>query len=240
MPRRTDGTLRVVLSNCPIMPPLKCLKIGKTDLPRSNCSEGKGNNQHQLNQKDMANYCDSTYRIGGEASELDALYNLMLKLQDVKENGNWVGHIVEALNEGKIPQHLSTRGWWDDIEREEECIRFHLESAWEPLYEAFDFICSKYKTLTAYFIGEEPGCEVFLKRDNELYAWFPDNFYLDAKPPKGDYVQEYFIDIHTAFRYIEKLDDVNIITAEDIEALNLTWQEEDEDAYIYLHEFKEV
>lgn len=188
----------------------------------------------------MANYCSSTYRIGGEASELDALYNLMLKLEAEKENGNWVGHIVEALNKGKIPSHLYTRGWWDDIEREEDCIRFHLESAWEPLYEAFDFICSKYKTLTAYFIGEEPACEVFLKRDNDLFAWFPDNFYLDAKPPKGDYVQEYFIDIHTAFRYIEKLDDVNIITAEDIEALNLVWQEEDPDAYIYLFEFKEV
>ncbi len=25
----------------------------------------------------MANYCDSTYRITGEASELDALYELM-------------------------------------------------------------------------------------------------------------------------------------------------------------------
>lgn len=207
--------------------------------PKEQNSEGEGKNQHQLNQKDMANYCDSTYRIGGEASELDTLYNLMLKLQDEKENGNWVGHIVEALN-GSIPQHLYTRGWWDDIEREEDCIRFHLESAWEPLYEAFDFICSKYKTLTAYFIGEEPGCEVYLKRDNELYAWFPDNYYLDAKPPKGDYVTEYFIDIHTAFRYIEKLDDVNIITVEDIEAFNLTWQEEDENAYIYLHEFKEV
>ena len=188
----------------------------------------------------MANYCDSTYRIAGEASELDTLYALMLKLSKEKENGFWVGHIVDALNNGEIPEHLYVRGWWDDIEREEDCIRFHLESSWEPLYEAWDFICSKFETLTAYFIGEEPGCEVYLKRDDEDHHWFPDNYYVDALPPKGDYHSEYYQTIDEAFRYIEKIADVNIITAEDIEALNLKWSEDDEDAYIYLHEFKEV
>lgn len=188
----------------------------------------------------MANYCDSTYRIAGEASELDALYALMLQLGKEKENGFWVGHIVEALNDGKIPEQLYVRGWWDSIEREQDSISFHLESAWEPLYEAWDFICSKYESLTAYFIGEEPGCEVYLKRDNEDQGWFPDNYYVDAKPPQGDYASEYFTTIDEAFRYIEKIADVNIITADDVEALNLKWGEEDEDAYIYLHEFKEV
>lgn len=187
----------------------------------------------------MANICDSTYRIGGEASELDALYNLMLKLDAEKQNGNWVGYIVEELN-GEIPSHLYVRGWWDDLEREEDCIRFHLESAWEPLYEAWDFICDKFESLRAYFIGEESGCEVYLKRDCDGKGWFPDNYYLDAKPPKGDYITEYFTDIDSAFRYIEKFDDVNIVTADDVEALNLKWSEEEDDAYIYLHEYKEV
>lgn len=123
----------------------------------------EGININQLTIKEMANYCDSTYRITGEASELDKLYNLMQSLEKEKENGNWVGHIVEALND-KIPEHLYVRGWWDDLDREEDCICFHLESAWEPLNEAWDYICAKYKNLTAYFIGEEPGCEVYLKR----------------------------------------------------------------------------
>lgn len=59
----------------------------------------------------MANYCDSTYRITGDASELDTLYALMLKLEKEKENGNRVGHIVKELN-GSIPEHLYVRGWW--------------------------------------------------------------------------------------------------------------------------------
>lgn len=187
----------------------------------------------------MPNYCDSSYKIAGEATELDALYALMQKLDNEKENGNWVGHIVEALNEGEIPD-IYVRGWWDCIVREKDCISFHLESAWEPLYEAWDYICSKFETLSAYFIGEEPGCEVFLKRANGEKGWFQDNYYLDALPPEGDYEQEYFLTLDEAFRYIEKIADVNIITAEDIEALNLAWKERYEDAYIYLHEFKEV
>ncbi len=187
----------------------------------------------------MANYCDSTYRICGDDSELDALYALMQKLEQENDNGNWVGHIVKALN-GSIPEHLYVRGWWDDLEREGNCIRFHLESAWEPLYEAWDFICDKFNELNAYFIAEEPGCEVYLKRDNEDMMWFPDNYYLDVCTPDGEYITEYFTNIDDAFRFIERIADTNIITAENIEALNLTWQEEHEDAYIYLHEFKEV
>lgn len=189
----------------------------------------------------MANDCTSTYRIAGDASELDALYNLMVTLgKKPVSDCCWVGHIVKALNDGKIPDHLYVRGWWQDLSREEDHILFNQESAWEPIYEAWDFICSKFKTLHAYFIGEEPGCEVFLKRNDDEHNWFPDNYMLDAYPPGGEYHTEYFLTLDEAFRYIEKIADVNIITVDDVEALNLKWNEEDEDAYIYLHEFKEV
>lgn len=199
----------------------------------------EGLNINQLTIKAMANYCDSTYRITGEASELDKLYNLMQSLEKEKENGNWVGHIVEALND-KIPEHLYVRGWWDDLDREEDCICFHLESAWEPLNEAWDYICAKYKNLTAYFIGEEPGCEVYLKRENKEKGWFTDNYYLDICTPKEEYIHEYFTELDAAFRYIERITETNIITCEDIEGLNSAWSEENPDAYIHLHEFQEV
>lgn len=97
----------------------------------------------------MANRCFSTYRITGEPDELDALYNLMLRLSMEKDKGYWVGHIVEALNDDQIPSPLYVRGWWEDISREKNYIQFYLDSAWEPLYEAWDFICGKFKTLSA-------------------------------------------------------------------------------------------
>lgn len=188
----------------------------------------------------MANICISLYVITGDKSELHSLYRLMKKLQKEKEYGNWLGYIIEALNHGEIPQHLYVRGEWNDLKLNEDHISFNLESAWEPLYEAWDFICSKYSTLSAYFSGEESACEVYLKRDSDNHEWFPFNYIVDTCTPSGEYRTEYFCTIDEAFRFIETLDDVNIITAEDIEALDLKWQEDNEDAYIYLHEFKEV
>ena len=189
----------------------------------------------------MANYCDSDYRITGSAEELDALYNLMLLLEKEKENGNWVGHIVNALNNNEIPEHLYVRGWWDSLERQEDCIYFHLESAWEPLIEAWDFIASKFDTLAVWFSGEEPGCEVFEHRPYWEKGWFTDCYAVDLLvPDDGEGRTEYFPDIDSAFRFIENYTDSNIITAEDVEVINLVWQEKDEDAYLYLHEFREV
>lgn len=188
----------------------------------------------------MANTCISSYKITGSPTELHALYSLMQRMSKEKENGNWVGHIVDALCNNETPPHLYLRGWWSNLIITDYCLSFDLESAWTPLEETWDFICSKTRTLSAYFMGEEPGCGVYLKRDNDKYNWFPYNFVLEALTPEGDMFTEYFVTIDEAFRYIEKIADVNIITADDIEALNLTWGEEDEDAYIFLNEFKEV
>lgn len=91
-----------------------------------------------------------------------------------------------------------------------------------------------------YFIGEEPGCEVYLKRANNEKGWFLDNYYLDICTPKEEYIHEYFTEIDDAFRYIERVTETNIITADDITALDSAWSEECPDAHIYLHEFKEV
>lgn len=187
----------------------------------------------------MANICDSRYKITGETAEVTALYNLMNNMKVSKTNGNWVGHIVEALNDGVIPDYMYVRGWWDELQLEDNCIIFNMESAWQSLHETWDFICSKYESLLAFFIAEEPGCEIYVKRDNDTHD-FPANYYVDALPPKGDFHSEYFDTIDEAFRYVGKIADTNIITADDIVALNSKWQEEDSDSYIYLHEFKEV
>lgn len=187
----------------------------------------------------MANYCDTTYRIVGEASELDTLQSLMETLKKEKEHGNWVGHLVSALHD-TVPEGFYMRGWWDSLERDEHGIMFHLESAWVPMYETWDFICSKFETLRVYFIAEEPGCEIFLKRDCNERPFFPTNYYVDSMDPDGDFHSEYFRTIDEAFRYIEKFAGVNIITAEDVEALNANWNEKKEGAFIYLHEYKEI
>ncbi len=195
---------------------------------------------NNLNQADMANYCDSSYTLVGSEKDIKALHELMTKTSKEKQNGNWVGHLVQALNNEEIPEHLYVRGWWDDLNCTGDTITFHQESAWEPLYEAWDFIASKFESIAVYFMGEESGCEVFLKRDNGIGEYYPDNYYLDMCGPDGEYCHEYFRTLDEAFRYVERLTDTNIVTIEDLEGLNSAWQEESDDAYIYLHEFTEV
>lgn len=188
----------------------------------------------------MANICTSTYRITGKSSELQALYTLMCRLsREKKENGNWVGHIVEALN-GEIPPHLYVRGWWSDLERDCNSLMFNQESAWEPIYEAWDFICSQFKTLSAYFISEESAMEIYLKRNHDKYDWFPEKYCIEGCTPKGEYFQEDFINIEAAFEYLRKWCDATIVTESDIEKLNLKWQEVSEDAFVYFYEYTEV
>lgn len=187
----------------------------------------------------MANFADSQYILTGNQLELDELYSMMQTFAKEKNNGNWVGHIVEALN-GSIPDKLYVRGWWDELHREGDILAFHLESAWEPLNEAWDFIASKFDTLKVYFIGEEPGCELFLKRSNPAREWFTDSFYLDVCTPDGEYIHEYFEYADHAFSFIGRISDTKIKTFADVENLNCLWQNESDEAYIYLHEFQEV
>lgn len=188
----------------------------------------------------MANYANSMYRLTGDQTELKALYELMTSISKEKDNGNWVGHIVQNLNNGEIPDCIYVRGWWDELELDEEGLSFHQESAWAPLYEAWDFIASKFKTIKVYFLGDEPECALFLKRDHPTKRWFTSNYYLDMCTPDDDLHTEYFDTLDEVFRFVEKVTDTNIITIDDLEGLNSAWQEESDDCYIYLHEFKEV
>lgn len=188
----------------------------------------------------MANTCLSTYRITGSDLDLDTLQGVMLHSRRNKENGNWIGHIVEHFNDGKIPEHIHVRGWWSDLSRWEDCLYFSQESAWEPLYEAWDFIAKKLPSLQVYFIGEEPGCELFLKRDNTEKGWFPYNYYLDMCTPQGEYESDHFKTIGEALRFIENKSGERVYSIEETDELSNRWNDENPDAFIILREFETV
>lgn len=187
----------------------------------------------------MANICTSDYRIVGETAELDKLYSLMKEIEQTAEESHYlVGVIIKALNGDSIPDNLYVKGDWSNLERQEDCISFHQESSWETLYQAWDFICSKFDGLTAYFIGEEPGFDVFVKRENTEKGWFTDNYQLDAYSPDDEYCTEYFCSLQDALSFINKKFNKELKQEEDIWALNTEWFESDH--YIFLNEFCEV
>lgn len=185
----------------------------------------------------MANICISNYRIAGVPSELDTLHSLILKIGD--EKGRAVRHIVEAVN-GSVPSDLSVRGEWSNLNKEVDSISFDEQSAYAPLYEAWDLICSKFKTLKVYFAAEEADDQLFIKRDNPDKGWFTYNYYVDACTPDEEYILEYFDTREEAFRYISELTYKDIISEEDIEEADEEWREENEDSYLNFYEFERV
>ena len=130
----------------------------------------------------MANYCDTSYVVEGNKEELDNLYNIMYKLQNMEkplvENGfgtTWLGCLIVEL--GGHFEDYYCKGEWACLERQEDTIRFSTESAWQPPFDTIGLLQEKFPSLSFYFIAEEPGCEVFLKNDKEG-KYFPENYLL--------------------------------------------------------------
>ena len=151
----------------------------------------------------MANICITNYVIEGEKKELDALYQTMKELQEMKEpaveNGfgpTWLGCLVKALGKAAIkreesqaclsspereqarpkvknPDEVECRGEWMDLERQGDTLRVTFETAWTPCYEVINLLKEAYPSLRIFYKAEEPGCEVYLKNDAEG-KYFPE------------------------------------------------------------------
>ena len=118
----------------------------------------------------MPNICTTEYVFEGEEKELDALYNILKKLQD-KDKDDLV-NLVKAL--GKEPSELlDCRGGWIAPERDGDTLRITIETAWTPRYELHTILKEAYPGLRIYYMAEEPGCEIYEKNDAEG-KYFPD------------------------------------------------------------------
>lgn len=192
----------------------------------------------------MPNWCTSAYVICGNASETKELYDLMSKLQAMKEpsveNGfgtTWLGCLVEAL--GGDYNEIYCRGDWNNLEAGDGVLTLSTETAWGPCNEVFDFLCSKYPSLRYYFQSEEPGMGEYLTNDSNGY-YFSEKYYVDICTPDEKYLTEYFRDSLSMFKWFEDLLEQPINSEQDIKAITEKWQEVNEDAFCNIYEFKVV
>ncbi len=191
----------------------------------------------------MPNWSFSSYVIEGKKSEIDELEELMNRLDSTEkpavENGfgtNWLGCIVHEL--GADWNEVRCRGSWSDLKRLDECaISMNTETAWAPCNETFDLICQHFPSLRYYYSSEEPNMCEYWTNDVEG-KYFPERYYIDLCTPKEDYDSEYFKTLDDALRWMQENYSKDIKTKEDFEALCEKWEEESEDAYCYLYEFK--
>lgn len=129
----------------------------------------------------MANWCITNYVIEGEKKELDSLYGMMKRLQEMEpplvEKGfgpSWLGCLVKEL--GEDSEIVNCRGAWYDLERAVDTIRVVFETAWSPCYDVIELLKEKFPSLRFYYRAIEPGNQVFNKNDVEG-KYFPENLY---------------------------------------------------------------
>lgn len=171
----------------------------------------------------MANYCDTSYVVEGSKEDLDNLYNIMYRLQNMEqplvENGfgtTWLGCLITEL--GGNREDYYCKGEWACLERQGDTIKFSTESAWQPPFDTIGLLQEKFPSLSFYFIAEEPGCEVFLKNDKEG-KYFPENYLLFLVLPdnrEGEGVR--FQSKADAYQYISEKTGQSISSDEELNA----------------------
>ena len=188
----------------------------------------------------MANWASTSYRIEGSESDLKKVYDVIDnfvtgKSKPVLEDASkeWEGNIIKAL--GASDEQLKEsylRGFIEEYELDGDVIRINAEEAWG----ATDFrhiLGNLMPELTIYYIVEEAGCDVFATNDIDG-KYFPEQYLVDAYVKDADYY-EYFETKGQMKDFVSSLIGKEDFTDEDIEAWNE--EHEDDDSYIYVHEF---
>ena len=191
----------------------------------------------------MANWASTSYRIEGSERDLKKVYDVIDnfvtgKSKPVLEDASkeWEGNIVKAL--GASDEQLKEsylRGFIEEYELDGDVIRINAEEAWG----ATDFrhiLGNLMPELTIYYIVEEAGCDVFATNDIDG-KYFPEQYLVDAYVKDADYY-EYFETKGQMKDFVSSLIGKEDFTDEDIEAWNE--EHEDDDSYIYVHEFQYV
>lgn len=191
----------------------------------------------------MANWASTSYRIEGSESDLKKVYDVIDnfvsgKSKPVLEDASteWEGNIVKVL--GASDEQLKEcylRGFIEEYELDGDVIRINAEEAWGAT--DFRHILGKLMPeLTIYYIVEEAGCDVFATNDIDG-KYFPEQYLVDAYVKDADYY-EYFETKGQMKDFVSSLIGKEDFTDEDIEAWNE--EHEDDDSYIYVHEFQYV
>ena len=188
----------------------------------------------------MANWASTSYRIEGSESDLKKVYDVIDnfvtgKSKPVLEDASkeWEGNIVKAL--GASDEQLKEsylRGFIEEYELDGDVIRINAEEAWG----ATDFrhiLGNLMPELTIYYIVEEAGCDVFATNDIDG-KYLPERYLVDAYVKDADFY-EYFETKGQMKDFVSSLIGKEDFTDEEIEAWNE--EHEDDDSYIYVHEF---
>ena len=191
----------------------------------------------------MANWASTSYAIEGNKSDLERMFNVIndfvksnVKPVEANASKEWEGNIVKAL--GASEEQMKNnylRGFIQTYEIIDGVLYIEAEEAWG----ATDFrhlLVKLMPELTIYYIVEECGCEVYATNDCDG-KYFTESYYVDICID-GDYFSEYFDTEKQVLAYVAQLLKKESVTMKEIDEWNE--EQDDNENYIYVHEFKYV
>ena len=191
----------------------------------------------------MANWASTSYAIKGNKSDLESVFNVIndfvksnVKPVEANASKEWEGNIVKAL--GASEEQMKNnylRGFIQTYEITDGVLYIEAEEAWG----ATDFrhlLAKLMPELTIYYIVEECGCEVYATNDCDG-KYFTESYYVDICID-GDYFSEYFDTEKQVLAYVAQLLKKESVTMKEIDEWNE--EQDDNENYIYVHEFKYV
>ena len=191
----------------------------------------------------MANWASTSYAIEGNKSDLERVSNVIndfvksnVKPVEANASKEWEGNIVKALGASKEQMKNNyLRGFIQTYEIIDGVLYIEAEEAWG----ATDFrhlLAKLMPKLTIYYIVEECGCEVYATNDCDG-KYFTESYYVDICID-GDYFNDYFNTEEQVLSYVAQLLKKESVTMKDIDEWNE--EQDDNENYIYVHEFKYV
>lgn len=194
----------------------------------------------------MPNWCETTYKCIGDPKEVGELAKIVEDIFKSKEKipngfGNtWLGILVSDL--GFDWNEKRCRGEMTDYNYDgESCLTIYQCTAWCEQEGVRQAIEEKYPSIIVYWQDQEPGCENYYTND-DTFEIFPERYILEGG--KMDY--EYFDDLDDLKEYLEE--QFNIETKDksflqlqtEVERVCKEKQKEDDDDWVYIHEFTVV
>lgn len=191
----------------------------------------------------MANWASTSYAIEGSKSDLERVFNVIDgfvkgNVKPVEENTSkeWEGNIVTAL--GATDEQMKNnylRGFIQTYEIIDGVLHLDAEEAWGTT-DFRHLLAKLIPELTIYYIVEECGCEVYATNDCDG-KYFTESYYVDICID-GDYFSEYFDTEKQVLAYVAQLLKKESVTMKEIDEWNE--EQDDNENYIYVHEFKYV
>lgn len=131
----------------------------------------------------MPNWCYTNYVFVGEEKEIKDLHDKIKSLDEMNEplvesdfGKNWLGCLVSLF--GGDWEKIYCRGTLYCLQMQDNTMTVDTETAWGPMNEVWNFICSQYKSIGYYYYAEESG-NCYYATNDVSGQFFPDRYIVE-------------------------------------------------------------